>query len=247
MKEDFIGGEAAGRRDNLEAITMTATTTQMGRPGGGSSHTPRLNTLTWLEMMAAHTNPAHTWRGERVVVWSVCVRTGGKKENRECGGVLIVSHHGCRMCMCASDRLGELRRLNTMAYPSVANANHGSGPRLTVTWVTVPTAHHWTWHTRACSHEHTGSTRTPLIWSHLSFTYFLLLLFSLNLIVSLKRQSIVWVKTRTVSLTLNKCEIYVWFIMHACFTDADFYGRSPQCISCVTHVMEILDNWGTGT
>lgn len=46
VKEDIIGGEAAGRGDNLEAITMTATTTQMGWPGGGSSHTPRLNTLT---------------------------------------------------------------------------------------------------------------------------------------------------------------------------------------------------------
>lgn len=38
--------EVVGRIDNLEAITMTATTTQMGRPGGGSSHTPRLNTQT---------------------------------------------------------------------------------------------------------------------------------------------------------------------------------------------------------
>lgn len=196
-----------------------------------------------------HKPRTHLKRREGGCLECVCAHWREKRKQRMwwCANCVPPWVQNVCMCMCASDRLGELRRLNTMAYPSVANANHGSGPRLTVTWVTVPTAHHWTWHTRARSHEHTGSTRTPLIWSHLSFTYFLLLLFSLNLIVSLKRQSIVWVKTRTVSLTLNKCEIYVCFIMHACFTDADFYGRSPQCISCVTHVMEILDNWGTGT
>ncbi len=45
--------------------------------------------------------------------------------------------------VCVSDRLGELRRLNTTAYPSVATGNRGGGPRLAATWVTAPTAHHW--------------------------------------------------------------------------------------------------------
>lgn len=40
-------------------------------------------------------------KGGRAVVCSVCKQAlEGKQKNRECGGVLIVSHHGCRVCAC---------------------------------------------------------------------------------------------------------------------------------------------------
>lgn len=51
---DILGGQTAERIDNLEAYTKTATATQMGWQGGGSSHTPRLNTLTRSETTASH-------------------------------------------------------------------------------------------------------------------------------------------------------------------------------------------------
>lgn len=112
-------------------------------------------------------------------VWSVrvcvcvCECVGGRQRNRECGSVLIVSHHGRRMCLyvCAYDRLGELRRLNTVVDPSVATGNHGGGPRLTVTRVTVPIARHWDLHPLSQTHtEHTRVlTFDPFACSHLSF------------------------------------------------------------------------------
>lgn len=66
------------------------------------------------------------------------------------------------VCMCASDRLGELRRLNTVAQPSVATRIRGGGPRLSVTRVTVPTAHHWDAHTCVTQPE----SKAPLCETH---------------------------------------------------------------------------------
>lgn len=54
---------------------------------------------------------------------------------------------------CACDRLGELRHLGILAYPSAATESHDSGPGLTVTWVSASQLTAGS-DTHACSHMH---------------------------------------------------------------------------------------------
>ena len=139
--------------DILETITMTATTTQMGWPGGGSSHTPRLNTLTWLEMMATpkHTH-AHLWRRRGclsmvcVCAWNIQAKRLRQWKFANCVPPWVSNVCVRMQCLCASDSPGELRHLNTMVYPSAATGNRGGGPHPSVTWVSISTAHHRDWH-----------------------------------------------------------------------------------------------------
>lgn len=160
---------------------MTATTTQMGRPGGGGSHTPRLDTLTWLEMIATHT---HTYiqapeEVERMVVWSACVQKGDKKkEFLRCANCVPPWAQKVCVLICGCDRLDEL---SILAYPSAATGSHGSGPDHTATWVSFPTAHHWEWHTRTLSHRRTHAElreSCPELANHWLLSFCLLFVFT---------------------------------------------------------------------
>ena len=137
--------------------------------------------------------------------------------------------------MSASDRLGEVRRLNTMAYPSVATGNFGGGPRLTDLGHRSYSSPLGLTRTCTLSGTHTAwfESHAPLCETCLGvqpfclFSFGLLLssllflsispprafnapFFPLNKMLSQIRRIIISVKTSAISLYLNECEIYVY-------------------------------------